>query len=222
DHTLLRPDATPGDIRRLCDEARLHGFFSVCVNPFYVRAAREALGGSAVRTTTVIGFPLGMTLTKVKTFEALESALAGADEIDIVMNVGMAKSGHWDIVTKDIDDVIAATGGIVHKIIIETCYLDGEEKRKASEMVLETGAGFVKTSTGFGPAGVTIEDVAVIKTVVRNRCGIKAAGGIRTLSQVKELISAGATRIGTSAGVAIMEEAQRGHDIRHQGARERP
>lgn len=208
DHSLLRPDATFNEIKRLCGEAKKYRFFSVCVNPFFVPAVKSILEGSDVKVTTVIGFPLGMNITNVKVYEAIEAMLNGADEVDMVMNIGMARSGQWDTVRKDISDVISATKGIVHKIIIETCYLTKQEKIKATEVVLDTGAEFVKTSTGFGAAGVTAEDIKLIKSVVRDRCGIKASGGIKTLSQVTELLKAGTTRLGTSAGIRIMKEVQ--------------
>ena len=208
DHTLLKPDATMGEIRRLCEEAVRFGFHSVCVNPFFVPEANTILSGSRVKVTTVIGFPLGMTLTHVKVYEAMESVLRGSEELDIVMNIGMAKSGRWRDVQKDISDVISATKGVVHKVIIEACYLAGEEKGEASRMVLEAGAEFVKTSTGFGSGGATVEDIHLIRSVVKDRCAIKASGAIKSLRQVREFIAAGATRIGTSSGVKIMEETQ--------------
>jgi deoxyribose-phosphate aldolase len=206
DHTLLRADATFADIERLCDEAERYGFYSVCVNPHYVKQAKERLKGTAVKVTTVVGFPLGMDLTDAKVYEAMRCALAGADELDIVMNVGAAKDGDWDFVRKDLSDVVAATGGLVRKVIIETCYLSEDEKKAAVEAVLGAGAEFVKTSTGYGTGGATVEDVKLIKSIVGDRAGIKAAGGIKTLKQVKEMVAAGATRIGTSSGVAIVEE----------------
>jgi deoxyribose-phosphate aldolase len=206
DHTLLKPDATKGDIRRLCEEAVRFGFHSVCVNPFFVPETSVILSGSGVKVTTVIGFPLGMTLTNVKVYEAMEAVLRGSEELDIVMNIGMAKSGRWRDVQKDISEVISATKGIIHKVIIEACYLVREEKGEASRMVLEAGAEFVKTSTGFGPGGATVEDVHLVRSVVKGRCAIKVSGGIKSLKQVREFIAAGATRIGTSSGVAIMEE----------------
>lgn len=208
DHTLLRPDATVDDIRRLCDEARQYGFYSVCVNPFFVPMVREMLSGSEVKITTVIGFPLGMTNTNAKVYEAVEALNNGVDEIDMVINIGMARTGRWDLVKKDILDVICATKRIVHKVIIETCYLSRDEKIKATETVTETGAEFVKTSTGFGPSGASVDDVKLIKSIVKDSCGIKASGGIKTLAQARELIAAGATRIGTSNGVSIIEEQQ--------------
>ncbi len=204
DQSLLRPDATVDDLRRVCNEARQYGFFSLCINPYYVPFAKEMLSGSPVRITTVIGFPHGIILTRVKVYEAIESLLYGADELDVVMNIGMAKSGRWDMVRKDISDVIAATKGAIHKIIIETCFLSREEKIKASEIVLSTGAEFIKTSTGYGSAGATVDDIKLIKSVVKGACRIKASGGIKTLTQVREMISAGANRIGTSRGVEIV------------------
>lgn len=204
DHTLLRPDATVREIEALCSEAVQFGFHSVCVHPFFVPLSKGILSGSGVKVTSVIGFPFGMTLTQVKVYEALETAAKGCDELDIVMNIGMAKSGAWAEVEKDLSDVISATRGIVHKVIIETCYLSGEEKRKASEIAAGAEAEFIKTSTGFGTGGATVEDVRLIREVVGVRCGIKASGGIKTVFQVRELIEAGATRIGTSAGVEIV------------------
>lgn len=206
DHTLLKPDATETDIIRLCNEAKGYGFFSVCVNPFYIRIAKRLLSGTDIRVTTVIGFPLGMTTTRVKTFEAMEAHLTGADELDIVINVGEAKANNWHTVKKDISDIIAATPEAVHKIIIETCYLSEDEKIKASLAALESGAEFIKTSTGFAPAGAVIRDVKIIKSVTKGKIGIKAAGGIRTLKDVLNFVKAGATRIGTTSGVNIIKE----------------
>jgi deoxyribose-phosphate aldolase len=208
DHTLLRPDATVNDIRKLCSESLELGFHSVCVHPSFVPLAKEMLSGSAVRVTSVIGFPLGMSLARVKVFEAIEALLKGAEELDIAMNIGMAKSGQWGPVRKDISDVISATKGIIHKVIIETCYLERDEKITAARMVADTGAEFVKTSTGFGPGGATLEDIQLIKSVVKDECSIKASGGIKTLSQVREFIEAGAARIGTSSGLEIMREVK--------------
>jgi deoxyribose-phosphate aldolase len=208
DHTLLRSDATHGDIENLCKEALDFGFHSVCVNPFFVRSVKEFLKDSEVKVTTVIGFPLGATLTDVKVYEAMNAVLLGADELDIVINIGALKSGDWKIVRKDLSDVIMATRGLLHKAIIETCYLDEDEKKKAVTIALDAGSEFIKTSTGFGPKGAEIEDVRLIKNLVGDRAGIKAAGGIRTLKPVVEFLEAGATRIGTSAGVGIMRELQ--------------
>ena len=206
DHTLLRPDAAVSEINRLCEEALEFGFHSVCVNPFFIPPAKDVLSGSSVKVTTVVGFPLGMTLSRVKVYEAIEAALNGCDEIDFVMNLGMAKEGRWDLVATDISDVISSTRGIVHKVIIETCFLNVDEKIRASQMVREAGAEFVKTSTGFGRGGATVEDIRLIKSAVENNCGVKASGGIRTTDQVIRLIEAGAVRIGTSASVEIINE----------------
>jgi deoxyribose-phosphate aldolase len=162
-----------------------------------------------VRVTTVIGFPLGATLTEVKVYEAMNATLLGADELDIVINIGALKSGDWEIVRKDLSDVIMATEGIIHKAIIETCYLIDEEKQRAVEIALEAGAEFIKTSTGFGPRGASADDVRIIKGLVGEKAGIKAAGGIKTLKEVFSMLDAGATRIGTSAGARIMKETEK-------------
>lgn len=206
DHGLLRPDVTKDDIWRLCEEAMDHGFCSVCVNPSYISTAKEILQQSRVRISTVIGFPSGMTLRKVKIYESLEAVMEGADELDIVINIGLAKSDIWNEVEKEISDIIRATPAAVHKVIIETCYLTDDEKRKATSVVLNTGAAFIKTSTGFGPSGADARDISLIRSVARGRIGIKAAGGIRTLKDVLLLVDAGATRIGTSSGADIMKE----------------
>jgi len=208
DHTLLRPDATPADVLHLCDEAKKYGFFAVCVHPCFTGMTKEALKGTQVRIATVIGFPHGMTLPGVKIYEAMQAVLKGADELDIVINTGLAKSGDWKAVAKEISDIVTATPAVLHKIIIETCYLTDDEKQKACEAAIEAGAAFIKTSTGFGPSGAVIRDVELIKAVTKGKVGVKAAGGIKTLAQVKSFIEAGATRIGTSSGVAIMKEAQ--------------
>ena len=206
DHTLLKPDATEEDIRRLCNEAVKYGFFSVCIHPFYINTAKNLLSGTDIRVTTVIGFPLGMTTTRVKIFEAIEAHLTGADELDIVINIGEAKANNWHAVKKDISDIIAATPEAVHKIIIETCYFSEDEKIKASLAALGSGAEFIKTSTGFASAGALIRDVEIIKSVTKGKIGIKAAGGIRTLKDVLNFVKAGATRIGTTSGVNIIKE----------------
>lgn len=210
DHTLLRPDATYADIKRLCEEAIQFGFYSVCINSCFIEMAKELLKGSNVRVTTVIGFPLGMTLTEVKVYEAINSSLLGADEIDIVVNIGALKSGDWNMVRKDLSDVIMATKRLIHKIIIETGYLDDNEKRKVVEIALDAGSEFIKTSTGFGPQGAKIKDVRLIKSILGDAAGIKAAGGIRTPRRVIDMLKAGATRIGTSSGVKIMREFKKG------------
>jgi len=208
DHTLLRSDATYGDIENLCKEALDFGFHSVCINPCFIKIAKEVLKDSELQLTTVIGFPLGATLTDVKVYEAMNGVHLGADELDIVVNIGALKSGDWKTVRIDLSDVIMATRGLIHKAIIETCYLNEDEKKKAVMTALDAGAEFIKTSTGLGPKGAEIEDVRLIKSLVGDKAGIKAAGGIRTLKQVVDFIEAGATRIGTSSGVGIMRELQ--------------
>jgi len=203
---LLRPDAAYEDVKRLCKEALQYSFHSVCINPCFIEKAKEFLNGGNVRVTTVIGYPLGTNLTEVKVYEAMNASLIGADELDIVINIGALKSGDWITVRKDISDVISATVGKVHKTIIETCYLDDNEKKKAVEIALESGSEFIKTSTGFGPQGALIKDIKLIKSIVGESAGIKASGGIRTLREVLDMIRAGATRIGTSAGVKIITD----------------
>jgi deoxyribose-phosphate aldolase len=206
DHSLLRPDATYADLKGCCDEARQFGFYSICIHPGFVRKARDLLKGTDVKITAVIGFPLGMTLTEVKVYEAMNASLNGADEIDVVINIGALKSGDWKTVRKDIADVLAATKERIHKTIIETCYLANSEKTKVIEIALDAGSEFIKTSTGFGSVGAKTEDVRLIKSIVGDAAGIKAAGGIRTLAHVLDMLKAGATRIGTSAGVKILKE----------------
>lgn len=208
DHSLLSPDATAADILRLCDEAGRYRFFAVCVHPYYTALAKEALGASRVKIAAVIGFPHGMSFTAVKIYEAMQAVLNGADELDIVINTGLAKSGDWEAVKKEISDIVTATPGALHKIIIETCYLTDDEKKMACDAAIEAGAEYIKTSTGFGPSGAVIRDIELIKAFTKGNAGIKAAGGIKTLAQVKACIEAGATRIGTSSGVAIMKEVK--------------
>jgi deoxyribose-phosphate aldolase len=206
DHSLLRPDATYIDLKKCCEEAQQFSFYSVCVYPSFVKRAREFLKGTNVKIATVIGFPHGMTLTEVKVYEAMHASLDGADELDTVVNIGALKLGDWETVRKDITDVIMVTKGLIHKTIIETCYLDKNEKVKVTEIALDAGSEFIKTSTGFGPYGAKVEDVRLIKKILGDKAGIKAAGGIRTLEHVLDLLKAGATRIGSSAGVKIVKE----------------
>ena len=206
DYSLLRPDATYADVESLCKEALQYNFYSVCINPCFIEKAKEFLNDGNVRVTTVIGYPLGMTLTEVKVYEAMNASLRGADELDIVINIGALKSGDLITVRKDISDVIAATEEKVHKTIIETCHLDENEKRRAVEIALEAGSEFIKTSTGFGPQGALIKDIKLIRSIVGESVGIKASGGIKTLRKTLEMIEAGATRIGTSAGVKIITD----------------
>jgi deoxyribose-phosphate aldolase len=207
DHTLLRPDATGTDIGKLCKEAVKYGFHAVCVSPFFVNIAAHALQESDVGVCTVIGFPLGMALTDVKVYEARRASLEGATELDMVINIGAAKSGDWKTVERDIRDVVAATKELTHKAIIETCYLEEDEMVKAALAAISAGAEFVKTSTGFAPSGATVEDVRLLKDTVDDKAGIKASGGIKTLAQVNEMLNAGAIRIGTSSGCQIIREA---------------
>ncbi len=214
DYSFLSAGTTINDIKRLCEEAKRYGVYSVCINPAFISVAKEALTGSDVKISTVIGFPLGMTLPQVKVYEAIEAVLTGADELDIVMNIGMARSGNWDYVKKELSNIICATKGIVHKIIIETCLLSREEKVLAAEAVISSGAEFIKTSTGFSEAGATVDDVRLLKSIAGDECQIKAAGGIKDVQQVIALIEAGATRIGTShSGILANLQAEKSPKI---------
>ncbi len=206
DHSLLKPDSTDADIMRLCEEAGEYGFHSVCIHPSFLATARKALFKTHVKLASVIGFPMGMTLPRVKIYEAMEAVHNGANELDIVMNIGLAKSGNWEAVEKEIADIVTATGETTHKIIVETCYLTDDEKKNACSAVVNSGAAFIKTSTGFGAGGATIKDVKLMKSLTANAIGIKAAGGITALKEVRAFLDAGAVRIGTSAGVSIMKE----------------
>lgn len=205
DHTLLKPDATVDRIRQLCEEAAAHKFAAVCINPCYIEPAVDLLQGTGVKVATVIGFPLGAALTAVKVFEAGEAVLRKADELDMVINFGMAKLGCWQAVTDEIKQVVQAAQGRKVKVIVEAGCLTDEEKRRACQSVLAGGADFIKTSTGFGPGGATEADIKLFKSIVGGNIGIKASGGIRTRLQAEAMIAAGADRIGTSAGVAIMK-----------------
>lgn len=208
DHTLLKANATQEEIVKLCDEAKKYGFASVCVNPAYVSLCKQLLKDSNVKVCTVIGFPLGATTPTVKAIEAKEAIANGADEVDMVINIGALKSGNYQLVLDDIKAVREATRGKILKVIIETAYLTKEEKIKACELAKEAGADFVKTSTGFGPSGATAEDVALMRFVVGPRIGVKASGGIRSFEDAVKMIQAGATRIGASASVAIVRGEQ--------------
>lgn len=207
DHTLLKPDATETMVRRLCAEARQYGFAAVCVNPVYVKLAAEELKGSPVRVATVVGFPLGATFTEVKVRETALAVAAGAAEIDMVIDLGALKDGRLRRVEEDVAAVVreAAAGGATVKAILETTLLTEEEKVTAARLAVAAGAAFVKTSTGFGPGGATVEDVRLLKQTVGDKAGVKASGGIRTAEAALAMVAAGASRIGTSAGVAIME-----------------
>ncbi|MBB6097112.1 deoxyribose-phosphate aldolase [Deinobacterium chartae] len=208
DHTLLKATATPDDIRTLCSEARAHRFKAVCVNPAYVALAKRELEGSGVRVATVCGFPLGATTPEQKADEARRSVELGADEVDMVLNIGLAKAGDWEGVSADIRAVREATRGKVLKVILETGYLSDDEKRRAAQASVDAGADFVKTSTGFGQGGATVEDVRLMKQVVGERAEVKASGGVRSLEDAHAMITAGATRIGTSSGVALVSGQQ--------------
>jgi len=205
DHTLLKPEATAEDIARLCAEARRYNFAAVCVNPVYVKTAREQLRGSGVRVSAVVGFPLGATTAAVKAFEAGEAVDGGADEIDMVIHVGALKSGAVDYIHDEIAAVVKAARGRPVKVILETGLLTDDEKIAACRAAKKAGAHYVKTSTGFGPGGATAADVRLMRDAVGPGVGIKASGGIRTREAALEMISAGATRIGTSSGVAIIK-----------------
>src|ERR1700739_3288999 len=209
DHTLLKPEATRDDIRRLCEEAARFGFASVCIHPWNVPLAAELLRGTKVKVCTVIGFPLGATLSQVKIYEAEEAIKLGAQEVDMVINVGALKSGQDDMVESDIRGVVdvAHRSGAICKVILETSLLTTEEKVRASLASKQAGADFVKTSTGFSTGGATAEDVALMRAVVGSEIGVKASGGVRTLEDLKKMVCAGATRIGASASVRIMEQA---------------
>jgi deoxyribose-phosphate aldolase len=209
DHTLLKPEATRDEIRKLCQEAARFGFASVCINPWNVPLAAELLRGTKVKVCTVIGFPLGATLPRVKIYEAEEAIKLGAQEIDMVINIGALKSGLDDVVQSDIRGVVEAShqGGAICKVILETALLTVEEKVRASIACKQAGADFVKTSTGFSTAGATAEDVALMRAVVGSEIGVKAAGGVRSFEDLKKMVCAGATRIGASASVKIMEQA---------------
>lgn len=204
DHTMLKPDAGFEDIIKLCGEAQQYKFAAVCVNPCYIDLCSHLLKGTGVKVATVIGFPLGATLTEVKVFEAKEAIFRKADELDMVINIGAAKAGRWDYVQNEIEQVVTAAEKAVVKVIVETALLTFEEKGKACEAVLAGGAHFIKTSTGFGPGGATLEDIKLFKAMAGDRIGIKASGGIRTREQAMALIAAGATRLGTSNGVALL------------------
>lgn len=206
DHTVLKPNATLEQIRELCHEAAVHHFASVCVNPCHVSLAARELQGSAVLVCTVIGFPLGANTSAIKAEEAKLACKQGAHEVDMVMNLGAAKAGDWKTVEEDIRAVVKASGTHTVKVIIETCLLTDSEKRRACEAVEAAGAAFVKTSTGFSTGGATREDVRLLKQCVGERLKVKASGGIRSYHDAVAMLEAGADRIGTSSGVAILAD----------------
>jgi deoxyribose-phosphate aldolase len=210
DHTLLKPDATRDQIHKLCEEAVKFGFASVCINPWNVAQAAQSVRGSSVKVCTVVGFPLGATLPQVKIFESDAVIKLGAQEIDMVINVGALKSGLDDIVEADIRGVVETChrGGAICKVILETALLTIEEKIRGSLAAKNACADFVKTSTGFSTGGATAEDVSLMRAVVGSDVGIKAAGGVRSFEDFKKLVAAGATRVGASASVKILEQAR--------------
>ncbi|MHB0886241.1 MAG: deoxyribose-phosphate aldolase [Bacillota bacterium] len=243
DHTLLKPVAMPRDILALCEEAKENGFISVCINSCHVPLAASNLDGSGVKVCTVVGFPLGAATTATKAAEAGEAVTAGATEVDMVVNVGLLKGGRDDLVEKDIRAVVEASreafakrasgakpgpatkpaqagAKVIVKVIIEACFLTDEEKVRACQAAVRAGADFVKTSTGFGTGGATVEDVKLMRQTVGPTIGVKAAGGIRTLKDAQAMIEAGATRLGASAGAAILKEfdAARGAGQQTAGA----
>ncbi len=205
DHTLLKPAATQAQIAKLCDEARQYGFCSVCVNPYWVAFAKKALQGSDVKVCTVIGFALGASTAAAKAFETKDAIANGADEVDMVINMGALKSGDTQTVLADIQAVRDASRGHILKVIIETSQLTDEEKVTACELAAKAGADFVKTSTGFNGGGATVQDVALMRKSIPAAMQVKASGGVRSRADADAMIAAGATRIGTSGGVQIVE-----------------
>lgn len=208
DHTLLKPDAMEKDIVKLCHEAKQHQFATVCVNPAYICTAAKLLHGTNVGVAAVIGFPLGATMTEIKVQEVFAAKAHGAREVDMVMNIGWAKSENWEAVEKDITRVVEAAHGcgVTVKVIIETSLLTEEEKRDAAEIVKRSGAEYIKTSTGFAGGGATVEDVRNLKAWVGEGVKVKASGGIRTREFALQLVEAGADRLGTSVGVQLIAE----------------
>ncbi len=207
DHTFLKPFGTPADIEKLCAEARQYGFAMVAINPAEVEVCVRLLAGTPVRVGAAIGFPLGQNTPEVKACETQDALARGAGEIDTVINLRALQAGRLDVTRREIDDLVrlCRTAGAIGKVILETCYLTDDQKRTVCRLALEAGADFVKTSTGFGPAGATVEDVRLMRETVGPVMGVKAAGGIRDLATARALIAAGATRLGTSSGVAIVE-----------------
>jgi deoxyribose-phosphate aldolase len=206
DHTIVKPDAAIDDIIKACEDAKKYGFACVVVNSCHVARARDLLSGTLIKVCAVVGFPHGACTTTVKIFEAMEAMKNGASELDIVMNVGMVKSGKYEFAEIDMKNAIVMTPSKVHKIILETGSLTPEEITNCCKIAVKAGAEFVKTSTGYGPRGASVEDVRRMREAVGSLCRIKASGGIRDLGAVTALVQAGAERIGTSSGPAIMEE----------------
>ncbi|HPC36224.1 MAG TPA: deoxyribose-phosphate aldolase [Candidatus Marinimicrobia bacterium] len=208
DHTLLKPEATPNDIVRLCEEAVAYQFAAVCINPSFVELCTNCLYNSKVAVATVIGFPLGANTMEIKAAEVTRALDQGATEFDMVIHIGRLKAGDLEYVEDDIHAVVDAAEGNLVKVIIETALLNDEEKRTACQLALKAGAHFVKTSTGFGKSGAKVEDVRLMRSMVGEQMGVKAAGGIRTYADAILMIEAGANRIGTSAGVQIVQESK--------------
>lgn len=208
DHTLLKPEATPAQVERLCAEAAEYHFASVCVNPVYIPLAARLLKGTGVKVCCVVGFPLGAIAPEQKAAEAASCAAMGAEELDMVIHVGAAKAGDWALVQRDIEGVVKAAAGHTVKVIIETCLLTDEEKVKACEAAKAAGAHFVKTSTGFSTGGATTHDIALMRKTVGPEMGVKASGGVRDYETAMAMIEAGANRIGASAGIAIVAAAE--------------
>lgn len=210
DHTLLKPEATPDDIKELCDQAMEFGFASVCINPCYVYHARKELAGTTIGICAVVGFPLGANDPSVKAAEAAAAVRAGASEVDVVMNVGYLKGGLLKQVKADLEGVVVAARrerfGTTVKVILETCLLSDKEKVEACRLAVAAGADFVKTSTGFGKGGATVSDVALLRQTVGSGIGVKASGGVRDLSAALAMVEAGASRLGTSSGIEILSE----------------
>lgn len=206
DHTLLDPSATRDSLVRLCEEAKAYDVHAVCINPYWVPFAVNQLKGSEIKVCSTVGFPLGVSLPEVKALEAETVVRLGATEVDMVINIGALKSQDLSAVREDISQVVKSSKESLVKVIIETAYLNEQEKIQACRLAEESGAAFVKTSTGFGPGGATVEDVALMRKTVGGRLGVKASGGIRTLKDAFRMIEAGATRIGTSSTVQILRE----------------
>lgn len=209
DHTALKADTSKQEIKKLCDEAIEYNFKAVCVNPTFIEYCNSLLKDSEVKIATVIGFPLGANTSSTKAFETRDAIEKGADEVDMVINIGALKDKDYELVEKDIQSVVkAADKKAIVKVIIETSLLSDEEKVKACELALKAGADFVKTSTGFSTGGATVSDVALMKSIVGDKLEVKASGGVRDYETAKSMIKAGATRIGTSSGVKIVEESK--------------
>lgn len=207
DHTILKPEATRTMVETLCDEAIEYNFAAVCVNPYHVKFCKEKLAGSSVKVATVVGFPLGANTKEIKAFETENAIVNGADEIDMVINIGALKDKDYNVVKEDIEAVVnVAKERAIVKVIIETSLLTEDEKIKACQLAMEAGAQFVKTSTGFSSGGATIEDVKLMKSIVGDKLEVKASGGVRDLKTAQEMIEAGATRLGTSSGIKIAKE----------------